>query len=76
MREFSKALLDPTLSPTALRVALVVGSLLFTVNHGAALAKGEMNRIRWFSGLISYVIPYGVNIHGQHSSRSRSSTSN
>jgi len=37
MREFSKALLDPTLAPTALRVSLVVGSLLFTINHGAAL---------------------------------------
>ena len=76
MREFSKALLDPTLAPTALRVSLVVGSLLFTINHGAALAKGEMNRMRWFSGLITYVIPYSVNIHGQYSNRSRCSTSN
>ena len=76
MREFSKALLDPTLAPTALKVALVIGSLLFTINHGAALAKGEMNRMRWFSGLITYIIHYGVNIHGQCSSRSRCSTSN
>lgn len=76
MREFSKALLDTTLAPTALRVALVVGSLLFTINHGAALAKGEMNRMRWFSGLITYMIPYSVNIHGQFKSRSRCSANN
>jgi len=76
MREFSKALLDPALAPTAIRVSLVVGSLLFTINHGSALAKGEMDRMRWFSGLITYVIPYSVNIHGQCSSRSRCSTSN
>lgn len=76
MKEFSKALLDPTLAPTALRVALVVGSLLFSINHGAAVAKGEMNRMRWLSGLITYVIPYSVNIHGQSRSRSRCSTGN
>ena len=72
MKGFSQALLDPKLAPTAIRVALIVGSLLFTINHGAALAKGEMNRTRWFSGLITYLIPYSVNVHGQYSSRRRS----
>lgn len=72
MREFSQALFDPKLAPTALKVSLIVGSVLFTINHGAALAKGEMNRTRWFSGLITYVVPYSVNIHGQYSNRRRS----
>ena len=72
MKGFSQALLDPKLAPTAIRVAVVVGSLLFTINHGAALARGEMNRTRWFSGLITYLIPYSVNIHGQYSNRRRS----
>ena len=69
MNGFTKALIDPKLAPSALRVALVVGSLLFTINHGTALAKGEMTKARWLSGLITYLIPYSVNIHGQFTSR-------
>lgn len=72
MNEFPKALIDPRLAPSAVRVALVVGSLLFTINHGSALAKGEMTRTRWLSGLITYLIPYGVNIHGQFTSSRKS----
>ncbi len=71
MNGFAKALLDPKLAPTAVRVALVVGSLLFTINHGSALAKGEMTRTRWLSGLITYLIPYSVNIHGQFTNSRR-----
>lgn len=72
MNGFARALLDPKLAPTACKVALIVGSILFAINHGAALAKGEMTRNRWLSGLITYLIPYSVNIHGQYVSRSRS----
>lgn len=74
MNGFIKALLNPNFAPTALRVSLIVGSLLFAINHGAALAKGEMTRTRWLSSLITYLVPYGVNIHGQFIS-SRKSTS-
>lgn len=38
----------------ALRVALVVGSILFMINHGQALMAGRMTRTRWFSGLLTY----------------------
>ena len=72
MNKFVHALFDPKLAPTALRVSLVVGSILFTVNHGAALVKGEMTKTRWLSGLITYLVPYSVSIHGQHTSRRRS----
>ncbi|NEN98521.1 MAG: hypothetical protein F6K50_24310 [Moorea sp. SIO3I7] len=44
--------------PTALRVALVVGSVLFVINHGSALLKGQMNRERWISGGLTYIVPY------------------
>ena len=72
MNGFTKALLDPKFAPSAVRVAIVVGSVLFTINHGSALAKGEMTRTRWLSGLITYLIPYSVNIHGQFTSSRRS----
>lgn len=72
MSRFIKALLDPKLAPSAAKVALVVGSVLFTINHGSALVKGEMTKARWMSGLITYIIPYSVNIHGQFTSSRRS----
>ena len=72
MNEFIKALVDPKFAFSAVKVALVVGSVLFTINHGSALAKGEMTRTRWLSGLITYLIPYSVNIHGQFTSSRKS----
>jgi hypothetical protein len=56
---------------TALKVALVVGSALFVINHGAAFVKGQMNRDRWICASLTYLVPYIVNIHGQYISRLR-----
>ncbi len=66
---FGMALLDKELMPTALKVAAVVGSILFALNHGSALWQGKMTRDRWISGLVTYFVPYAVNIHGQYISR-------
>ena len=63
---FFKALFDKKLSKMAIRVALVVGSILFTINHGKAVMEGKMTRDRWLSGLLTYCVPYMVNIHGQY----------
>lgn len=68
---FSKSLFDPELRATGLKVALVVGSILFAINHGSALLKREMNRQRWISGVMTYCVPYVVNIHGQYTVRSK-----
>ena len=73
MRKFLQVLFDPKLAPTAIKVSLIVGSMLFAINHGAALVQGKMTRNRWLSGLITYLVPYSVSIHGQHTNRSRSS---
>lgn len=51
---------------TAIRVALVVGSILFTINHGKALIENKMTQERWISGLLTYCVPYMVSLHGQH----------
>lgn len=66
LQGFATALVDKQSMPTAIKVAVVVGSILFTINHGSALLKGQMNRDRWISGLLTYVVPYIVNIHGQY----------
>ena len=66
INRYLKALVDRRLAPTAFKVALVVGSILFVINHGTAMVEGNMSRDRWFSGLLTYLVPYGVNIHGQY----------
>ena len=71
VREFGLCLFDKELMPTALKVSVVVGSILFAINHGSALVKGQMNRERWVSAGLTYLLPYTVNIHGQYISRTR-----
>ncbi|MBV5262113.1 hypothetical protein FLX56_27350 [Synechococcus moorigangaii CMS01] len=62
---------DRTIHITAIRVALIVGTLLFSINHGSALVGGTMTRTRWISAGLTYVVPYCVNLHGQLTSRRR-----
>ena len=76
MNKLPQILLDPKFAPTAVRVSAVVGSVLFTINHGTALVKGEMTKTRWLTGLITYLVPYSVSIHGQYTNHSGSSTEN
>ncbi|MDA0211901.1 MULTISPECIES: nitrate/nitrite transporter NrtS [Desertifilum] len=67
--EYLRSLGDRQLMPTAIKVALIVGSVLFSINHGWALLHGEMTPQRWISGGLTYIVPYLVNIHGQYISR-------
>ncbi|MEH2233924.1 MAG: nitrate/nitrite transporter NrtS [Nostoc sp.] len=71
INHFYAAWTDPSLKPTAICVALVVGTTLFILNHGAAVLEGKMNRNRWLAGLVTYLVPYTVSIHGQHVARSK-----
>jgi hypothetical protein len=73
VRAYLLCLVDPKLMPTALRVAVVVGSLLFVINHGTAVLRREMTSERWTSVGLTYLMPYLVNIHGQYAHRSRKS---
>lgn len=68
-KDYWQALGDRQLQPTALRVALIVGTILFCINHGSAVFNGEMSRNRWISAILTYIVPYCVNIHGQASTR-------
>ncbi|MEH2252324.1 nitrate/nitrite transporter NrtS [Nostoc sp.] len=55
--------------PTAFKVALFIGSLLFTINHGWAVLTGQMTSERWISVSLTYIVPYMVSIDGQHIGR-------
>ncbi len=63
------SLVDPKFVSTGIKTAIFVGSLLFLINHGLAFVHGEMTRDRWISVVLSYIMPYLVNVHGQYSSR-------
>jgi hypothetical protein len=72
VKAYLSCLIDPKLVPTGLKVAVVVGSLLFAINHGAAVLRHEMTFERWLAVSLTYLMPYLVNIHGQYVVRSRS----
>ncbi|WP_178378142.1 nitrate/nitrite transporter NrtS [Chroogloeocystis siderophila] len=71
LRGYFLSLVNPQFMPIALKVAVVIGSLLFAINHGAAFVQGQMTRDRWISATLTYLVPYFVNIHGQYISSSR-----
>ncbi|MFW6358961.1 MAG: nitrate/nitrite transporter NrtS [Chroococcales cyanobacterium] len=73
LKDYLKSLGNPKFRPVAAKVAILVGSILFTINHGSALIQGKMTRGRWISGILTYVVPYCVSIHGQYTNRSNSS---
>ncbi len=43
---YVKTFFNRQLAPTAFKVALIVGTILFTINHGTAVVRGNMNRDR------------------------------
>ncbi|MBW4623692.1 MAG: nitrate/nitrite transporter NrtS [Cyanosarcina radialis HA8281-LM2] len=55
IKDFWSSLFDPKFVPTALRVALIVGTILLLINHGHALLTGQMTRERWISALLTYL---------------------
>ncbi|HEY9802386.1 MAG TPA: nitrate/nitrite transporter NrtS [Leptolyngbyaceae cyanobacterium] len=69
VRQYLSSLFDMQLMPTAFKVALFIGSLLFTINHGWAVLTGHMTSERWISGGLTYIVPYMVSIHGQYIGR-------
>lgn len=71
LKKFCASLVNPKFAPTGLKVSLIVGSILLLVNHGNALIQGQMSRDRWISAMLTYCVPYMVNIHGQYTSASR-----
>jgi hypothetical protein len=61
-------------SVNAFKFALVIGSCLFAINHGSALAKGEMNSQRWFSAALGFAIPFMTSVYcpcAHHSSSTK-----
>lgn len=54
------------------KTSMVVGSILFAINHAYALVQGEMTVSRWLSAILTYLVPYCVQIWGQYQATMRS----
>ncbi len=65
LQQIQMALTRQECRSTAIRVALVVGTLLLIINHGGALLNHEMSGDRWISAVLTYLVPFAVSIHGQ-----------
>lgn len=48
---------------TALKVALLVGSILAVINHGAAILAGELSSSRLWQIALTYLVPYCVSTY-------------
>lgn len=73
VQEYLSSLFDREFIPTGLKTALVVGSLLFCINHGFAFLRQDMTYERWISVFLSYIMPYLVSVYGQYSYRRKMS---
>lgn len=47
----------------AIKVAVIVGTLLAAINYGDALITGEMTTKSWFKLCLTYVVPYCVSLY-------------
>jgi hypothetical protein len=62
------------LNSNALKSAIIIGSFLFVINHGASFFKGEMTFHRWFSTSLGFVIPFATSVYcpcAQRTSKNR-----
>ncbi|MGD1862186.1 MAG: nitrate/nitrite transporter NrtS [Leptolyngbyaceae cyanobacterium] len=50
---------------SGIRVAPVVGTVAFAINHGATSRPRQNDASHWLSALVTYGIPYAVNSYGQ-----------
>jgi len=75
IKEYLGSLFDQEFILIGLKTALIVGSLLFLINHGTAFFRGQMNRERWASVFLTYLMPYLVSVYGQYAYRRKLSRS-
>lgn len=60
MSEWLRLCLSKSVVPRAAYSALIVGTLLIAINHGDALARGELDFTRLWKMGLTLLVPYGV----------------
>ncbi|MFT7559164.1 MAG: hypothetical protein ACI93R_001069 [Flavobacteriales bacterium] len=60
---FISLAISPQVALTALKVSLVVGSLLALINHGSAVIAGDVTTDRLLQMALTYFVPYCVSTY-------------
>ena len=55
----------------ALKIALVVGTILAAINHGDAILDASMTTTAWVKVLMTFCVPYGVSWYSAVKAESR-----
>ena len=63
MRESLNIALRPNVYLTALRVSLVVGTILALINHGSAIIGFTLSSGNIFQIFLTYLVPYAVSTY-------------
>lgn len=63
MHDWLKIALQKTVYMRAIRVALVVGTILALINHGDTLLQGSLSAKALFQIALTYLVPYGVSTY-------------
>jgi hypothetical protein len=58
--EIGRVIFYPPYLKKTLRVALIVGSILFVINHLDEVLRGEATYAVWMKGAITYLVPFCV----------------
>jgi hypothetical protein len=57
-REAHAVIVHPPHLRRTIRIAIVVGSLLFAINHLDTVLRGEATSMLWLKGALTYVVPF------------------
>ncbi len=60
MNEWFETARERSVVRRAIRVSLIVGTLLVLINHGDALLRGEFGLLRSLKIVLTYLVPYCV----------------
>ena len=60
MKEWLRLVSSPSVVKRALGYAIVVGIVLITINHGDAILKGDLSRVRVLKMALTVLVPYVV----------------
>jgi hypothetical protein len=62
-QSFFSVALSRTVVVRAIKVALLVGTILALVNHGDKLLSMSLSSGDWFKVILTYLVPYGVSTY-------------
>lgn len=54
---------EPPVARRAVRVALVVGTVLVAINHGDRILRGTLDALAWAKIALTYCVPYCVSTY-------------